>query len=83
MDVCIKNINDESWRFFKAESARNGIKMGQLFDSLVKEHIRNKKTKIGNAREILFGKKTLKGVLTRKEFKDTRKEFRKDFESFN
>ena len=35
------------------------------------------------AKEILFGRKNLKGVLTRKEFKDIRNEFRKDFESFN
>jgi len=83
MDACIKNINDESWRSFKSESARNGMKMGELFDALVKEYIKNKKAKIGNAREILFGKKTLKGVLTRGEFKNIRKEFRKDFESFN
>ncbi|MBU0627992.1 MAG: hypothetical protein KKC75_02295 [Nanoarchaeota archaeon] len=81
MDVCIKNINDEDWRAFKAESAKRGMKTGELFGKLLEEC--TKKPKAGNAKGILFGKKTLKGALTRKEFKDIRGEFRKDFESFN
>ena len=81
MDVCIKNINDEDWRVFKAESAKRGMKAGELFSKLLEECA--KKPKAGNARDILFGKKNLKGALTRKEFKDIRSEFRKDFESFN
>ena len=82
MDVCIKNINETDWRTFKVESARSGLKTGELFNEMIREYAMKNKIK-GNAREILFGKKTLKGVMTKKDLEKIRTEFRTDFESFN
>ena len=78
MDVCIKNINEEDWRMFKAESAKNGVRMGELFSKIVRRFEEVEST--GNIGETLLGKKTLKGLLSREEFKKNREEFRKDFE---
>tara|TARA_Y100000294_G_C8324368_1_gene244018 strand:- start:85 stop:336 length:252 start_codon:yes stop_codon:yes gene_type:complete len=77
MDICIKNINDEKWREFKAESARHGLKMGELFNKMVDEHKEHcHKT---NWDEILHGEKPLKGMIENVDFKKVRKEFRENF----
>ena len=77
MDVCIKNIDEEDWRLFKTESAKHGLKLGELFNDLVKEH--TSKCTGDNWDKILYGKKPLKGLLTRKEGDKIRAEFRKGF----
>lgn len=77
MDVCIKNINDEDWRTFKAESAKHGMKIGEFFSELVEEHTERCSELSWN--ELLYGKKTLteedaKNI--RKVMKEIRKEFK-------
>ncbi len=77
MDACIKNINDEDWRSFKAESVKHGLKVGHFFNQLVQEHetvcIKS------NWGRVLHGEKTCKGILTRDDFMKTRALFRKNF----
>ena len=43
MDVCIKNVDEESWRIFKAEAAMHGMKLGEFFSKLVREYITKKR----------------------------------------
>ena len=76
MDVCIKNVDDSAWRTFKAESARNGIKTGEFFTKIVKEH---ESKCMGNAYRILNGKKPLKNILKTIDYNKIREGFRKDF----
>ncbi len=77
MDVCIKNINEEDWREFKSESIHHGLKVGDFFNKIIREH----KEKCGgsNWEIILKGKKELKGVLTSKDYASLRSEFRTGF----
>ncbi|NQV91634.1 hypothetical protein HQ489_04115 [Candidatus Woesearchaeota archaeon] len=77
MDVCIKNINEENWRYFKSESSKHNVTMGELFNKIVGEH--KESCNNSNIKEILFGEKTLKGFVTRDEFKKNREFFRKNF----
>jgi len=77
MDVCIKNIDEENWRLFKEESAKHGLKLGDLFDNIITEHAH--KCTGTNWDKILYGKKPLKGLLTREEGTKIRSEFRKGF----
>ncbi len=73
MDACIKNISEDKWRYFKAESAKQGMKMGEFFDKIIQEHKNNNEK--GNAYEILCGPKPLKGMLNDVDWKKIRKEF--------
>ena len=77
MDVCIKNIDEENWRLFKEESAKHAIKLGDLFNSLLREHAN--RCKGTNWDKVLYGKKTLKGLLTREEGNRISSEFRRGF----
>ncbi len=77
MDVCIKNIGDESWRSFKSESVKHGLKLGDFFSKLVFEH--KKKCNESNWDKALHGKKVLKGVLSREDMTKIRAEFRENF----
>ena len=77
MDVCIKSIDETDWRMFKSESVKHGLKMGDFFNKIVKEHCL--KCSDTNWDNILHGKKTMKGILTKEDFKKIRTEFRKDF----
>ena len=77
MDACIKNIKDEAWREFKAESARHGLPLGHFFSKLVSDH--GHQCKKGNADEILYGEKPLKKVLKDIDYKKIRTDFRKNF----
>ncbi len=76
MDVCIKNIDDESWNYFKSESNKHRVTMGELFNKVVLEH--KNSCSNGNSKEILLGKKSLKGLVTREEFIKNRELFRKN-----
>lgn len=40
MAVLIKNVSDEKWKAFKAEAARRGIRVGELLEVLIDEHIK-------------------------------------------
>lgn len=77
MDVCIKNIDEENWRLFKEESAKHTLKLGDLFNNILQEHTH--KCTGANWDKVLYGKKTLKGLLTREEGAKIRSEFRKGF----
>ncbi|MFH1828311.1 MAG: hypothetical protein ABH824_03545 [Nanoarchaeota archaeon] len=77
MDVCIKNINDDDWRNFKSESVKHGLKLGDFFNKLVKEH--HLRCKESNWENILYGKKKLKKVLMKEDAKKIRSEFRENF----
>ncbi len=77
MDVCIKNIDEENWRLFKEESAKHALKLGDLFNCLLREH--TNKCKGTNWDRVLYGEKKLKGLLTREEGDKIRSEFRKGF----
>lgn len=77
MDVCIKNINDDDWRNFKSESVKHGLKLGDFFNKLVKEH--HSRCKESNWENILYGKKKLKKVLMKEDAKKIRSEFRENF----
>mgnify|MGYP001351857881 CR=1 FL=1 len=76
MDVCIKNVNDKDWRLFKAEAIKNDLKIGEMFNKLVEGTI-DKKGK-SNWDEVLYGKNKL-NILTQKDLKKIRTEFRKNF----
>ena len=77
MDVCIKNIDEENWRFFKSESAKHGVKTGEFFNKLVHEH--QLKCKESNWEKVLYGKKPLKGLVTQEDLREIRKDFRNNF----
>jgi hypothetical protein len=77
MDVCIKNIEDESWRNFKSESIKHGLKLGDFFSKLVFEH--QKRCNESNWDKTLHGKKVLKGILSREDMAKIRTEFRENF----
>lgn len=77
MDVCIKNIDGEDWRLFKEESAKHALKLGDLFNILLREH--TNKCKGTNWDKVLYGEKKLKGLLTREEGNKICSEFRKGF----
>lgn len=77
MDVCIKNIPKEEWLIFKSESASHGMKSGEFFSKIVKEH--KERCKESNWDKILYGEKKLKGILSQKDYEEIRKEFRENF----
>lgn len=77
MDVCIKNINDEDWLDFKAESVKHGIKIGQFFSTLVQEH--EEACKESNWESVLHGEKTCADILSKEEGKILRSLSRKNF----
>lgn len=76
MDVCIKNIDEEDWRHFKAEAAKHGMKAGDFLSKILKDHEESCKS---NWEEILYGEKPLKGVLNIEDAKKIRSEFRRGF----
>lgn len=39
MAVVIKNVDERRWRRFKAEAARRGERLGDLFNHLVDRHL--------------------------------------------
>ena len=77
MDVSIKDINEHEWRTFKGEAIKHGLKVGEFFSTLVQEH--KGKCQEGNWDKILFGEKTCKGILSQKDAKHIRSDFRKSF----
>ena len=74
MDVCIKNIDEENWRMFKSESIKHGLKVGEFFNKIVKEH---NKSCCNNWNSVLNGEKKLKGILSKDDLKEIRTRFRK------
>ncbi len=71
----IKGINEESWNEFKSIAAKNGMKMGRLFEQMLEEY---KKRSEEAWKVILSGKK----ILSDKEAEDMIKiveESRKDY----
>jgi SET domain-containing protein len=81
MDVSIKDINEHEWRTFKAESIKHGLKVGEFFNKIVQEH--DEKCNEGNWDKVLFGEKTIKGILTQKDVKEIRAASRKSFSMRN
>ncbi len=77
MDVCIKNINDGDWKSFKSESIKHDLKVGEFFNILVHEH--EEKCTESNWDTVLFGEKSLKGMIPRGEGKKLREMFHKGF----
>ncbi len=77
MDVCIKNIDDDDWATFKAESAKHGVRMGDLFSKLIEDH--EAKCTESNWNKVLFGEKTCKGLISSEEGRKVREFFRKGF----
>ncbi len=77
VDVCIKNINEELWREFKAEAIKHRLKIGAFFNKLIYEH--EQRCKGSNWENILYGEKKLKGMVTKEEGVAIREEFRKQF----
>ncbi len=78
MDVCIKNINEEEWRVFKSESIRHGVKIGDFFAKVIKEH--HSKCQGSNWEKVLYGEKKLKRLLTQVDSTALREGFRKGFQ---
>ena len=76
MDVCIKNINDESWRMFKSESVKHDMRVGEFFSILVEEH--KERCNKSTLKDLLFSKKTLTEK-DAKNIKESMREFRKGF----
>lgn len=74
MDVCIKNVNDEAWRTFKAESARKGFKLGEFFTEMVSKNLKK------SGWDVLLDVKKPLNAKEAKIMKDAMKEFRKDFD---
>lgn len=77
MDVSIKEINEHDWRTFKGEAIKHGLKVGEFFNTLIQEH--EEKCQEGNWDRILFGEKICKGILSQKDAKVIRSDFRKSF----
>ena len=77
MDVCIKGIDEHKWKKFKAQSAREGVNMGEFFSKLVEEYEKNKPK--SNWHTILTGSKPLKGIINKEEFETIRMNFRQNF----
>jgi len=40
MDRLIKGIDMESWKAFRAEAAKHGLKAGEFLDYLIEEHMK-------------------------------------------
>lgn len=78
MDVCIKNIGDEDWKLFKEESIKHDVKMGVLFNTLVREH--KKECSGSNWNDVLYGEKKLKGILSKEDGIKLRKEFKESMQ---
>ena len=55
MDRLVKKVSKESWREFKAESARHGMRMGEFLGYLLEEHKKERHT--GNAWNMIRKKK--------------------------
>ena len=53
MDVCIKNVDENAWRTFKSEAVKKNVKVGTMFNLLIK----NKSSENSNLGNILYGKK--------------------------
>ncbi len=64
MQVSVKNVEEKVFRDFKAESVRDGIKMGKALSLAMKLWLEKKekkpKMKILNLKPIHWGKKTTK-----------------------
>ena len=73
MDVCIKNVDDEAWRIFKAESARRGFKMGEFFSEIIKENIKKE-----SGWDILLNSKKRASKDTINSLENARRRFRKE-----
>ena len=43
MDRLIKDIDTESWKAFRAEAAKHGLKAGEFLDYLIEEHVKTEK----------------------------------------
>lgn len=71
MDVCIKNIDPDTWHEFKVEAVENGMTMGEYFSEV---NGKKKKAK-GNLKEVLYGPKPLAEELKKIDFKKIRKIF--------
>jgi len=55
MEKLIKKVDEKSWREFKAESARHGMKMGEFLGHLLTEH--KKTSHNGNAWDMILKRK--------------------------
>ncbi|MBI3032698.1 hypothetical protein HYY69_04440 [Candidatus Woesearchaeota archaeon] len=76
MDVCLKNVDEEAWRKFKAHAAENGMKLGDYFKEVVNKDTKPLKS---NWHQILYGPKPLKGLFTSEDYKKIKKEVREGF----
>lgn len=76
MDVCLKNVDENAWRKFKAHAAENSLRLGDYFKELVEKNNKDLKS---NWNEILYGPKPLKGLFTREDYKKIKKEVREGF----
>ena len=78
MTIVIKNVSPENWNLFKAEAARHGVRHGEFFSRLVKEHLEGEKSGTDAWDKIL----NRKPRLTEKEahaIMNASRELRKDF----
>ncbi len=74
MDVCIKNVEERSWRKFKARAAENNATLGKYFSDIVDK----KESQKGTLTDILSRRPTL----TKKEAEEMKKaseKLRKEF----
>lgn len=76
MQVTIKNVEENKFRELKVESVRHGLTTGEFLGKLVDEH---KERCAANADAVLYGEKTLKGILSRDDVASIRAYFRKNF----
>ncbi|MCJ7450316.1 MAG: hypothetical protein MUP58_01095 [Candidatus Nanohaloarchaeota archaeon QJJ-9] len=74
----IKNVDEKTWKTFKAEATKHGMTMGEFLTRLVSEH--RKREKRNNWDEILSYKESI----TKKEAEEIKRKaekLRKDFKT--
>ncbi len=76
MDTCIKNIDEEAWRYFKIEATRHDMALGEFFGRLLKDHL--EKEEKSNWDEIL-GRKPILTADEARAIKNAASDFRKRF----
>lgn len=76
MDVCIKGVDKDVWRDLKVEAAKYELPLGRFIGKVIKDY--KMKGKKGNIKDILYGEKPLKGILSRDDYKKIRESFRRN-----
>ena len=74
MDVCIKNIGEQEWSMFRAETIKHKLKTGEFFNKVIQEHLAHCSN--NNWDKILHGEKRIKNLVSKDDLPKIRAEFR-------